>query len=133
MTYGDVPENTFGNLFVSSRSIDWVATFSNPSRALEEIANSLSKTNLEFLDRITAGLVARYPEFRTDTNENLALISQIYASINWKSKTKFKSSKALEYSDINQSEVDDILANSPNLIVLYMISNLSLNNIISKE
>lgn len=115
-------------IFNVTRTIDWPAVFSNPDRTLKELGSTLSDTIKDFITRLTVGLVARYPEFRKDTIDNLKLIECIIASVSWISDGSFKFSTNDEYMKVDDIVISDILANSPNLIVLYMLSNLTIES-----
>lgn len=124
-SFGVQPSETIIDLFTLTRSIDWVITFTNYERSLGDIAEALPKPTIGFLNRLVTGLVARYEEFRTDTNANLALCSAIYESIEWSVRTQFKTVDGSEYAKLDETLVTGLLATSPNLIVLFMLSNMT--------
>ena len=133
MSFTDIPKEVLLDLFSSSRSIDWPATFSNPERSLEEISSSLGSLVNKVLSRITTGVVCRFLEFRPNTNENEKLITCIYESVSWAASTRFKSSKEQDYLKLDEDKVCDLLSSSPNLVVLYMLSNLTIDSLFSDE
>ena len=124
-TYSKLDDESTLDLYRLTRSIDWVNVCFNPERAMESIRKSIPDDLKAILNKMTSGAILRLPEFRSDTTSNIDLIDFIVYSITWRAGTKFGILEELDTVKFDENEIISLFSNSPDLLLLYILSNNS--------
>lgn len=124
-TYSELDDESSLDLYRLTRSIDWVNVCFNPERAMESIRKSIPDDLKTILNKMTTGAILRLPEFRSGTASNIDLIDSIVNSITWRAETKLGILEELDTVKFDENEIHSLFSNSPDLLLLYILSNNS--------
>lgn len=120
-TYDDQIEGALLNIWSVSRKIDWLVLMTDHRRNLSNLFQMIGTNDNEILDRIVTASVLRIPELC-----GCELLESICESINWKVISKSNDdpiNQNLELQPMN------VFSESPDLVVLYMLSNMNLKQL----
>lgn len=125
--YPEIEDRVLLEVYRISRSIDWVNLFQNPGRSIPSLRDHLvgSEEVPVLIANLATMMVLHHVEFRKGTPENNALLDVIVQSILWRTGTKLLGDEYNDDSNIEKSELLEIFSNSPDLIVMYMLSQVN--------
>ena len=120
-TYDDTIEDTLRVLWNISRKIDWIVMASDYVKNTKSLFNTIGSTDQDVLSRIVTAAVLRIPEISsTEFNDLLA------NAVNWNLNSLSNLGTISEQLVINPK---DMFADSPDLKILFMFSNVNLTSL----
>lgn len=122
-TYGQMDEETTLDLYRLTRTIDWVNVCFSPERSIRSIRQSMSDDLKDVLNKITTGAILRLPEFDSSNKANWDLVESVVRSIIWRAETRFGMLEELDSVNFDEEEITDTFTKSPDLLLLYVLSN----------
>lgn len=124
-TYPELPSEILIKLYENLRSIDWLNLFQSPKRNIPALRDLITETPEleEIISTLTTGMVLRHNEFRKGAPEHSKLMDVIVRSLEWRCKTTLFKDVALDEVSLDEEETIDILTRSPDLVVMYILSN----------
>lgn len=125
--HSQVDSETALELYRVVNSIDWVNLFQNPARSIEGLRNHLEERPAvsEIIQGLTTGMVLRYEAFQVNTSDHPDLLSVIIKSLEWRTSTDLLKDTVIDNIVLDVEEIDRILSSSPDLVIMYMLSNVN--------
>lgn len=118
-----IDDDTRLELFQLTRKIDWPIVFQDTDRAVKGIYSEMSESMRSLISQITTGAILRIPELTANLGD---LVDTIVDSVEWRSRTGMTRTGKMDVVTYNISDIYNYLTDSIDVVVLYMLSNLSL-------
>lgn len=125
-TYGGLENDVKLELFTLTRSIDWPIVLSDPNVILRRLGAAMGEDMAGLVAKITTGAVARCPALRPHDPDNDELIAIVIDAVAWHSTTKLGENEA-NYITLDKEHLTSVLRDSPDVLVLFMLSQLKMN------